>query len=192
VGQPDALLTQWRTWVNQYRPDVVVYLGRVDLMNQQYNGNWTSIGNPAFDAFLQSQLNQGIAILGSRGAKVVLMTSPYYDSAGVLGSVPEDAPGRVQLDDSILKQVASANPGVTLFPLGALVTPGGQYTQTLDGVNVRCQDGVHFSPQAGAVIAPTLFPLLHQLAASVHVKSAAGAPAVPPVVPSWYSQLQCG
>jgi peptidoglycan/LPS O-acetylase OafA/YrhL len=192
VGQPNALLTQWRTWVDQYRPDVVVYLGRVDLMNQQYNGNWTSIGNPAFDAFLQSQLNQGIAILGSRGAKVVLMTSPYYDSSGVLGSVPEDAPGRVQLDDSILTQVASANPGVTLFPLGALVTPDGQYTQTLDGVNVRCQDGVHFSPQAGAVIAPELFPLLHQLAASVHVKPAAGAPALPPVVPSWYSQLQCG
>ena len=39
LGKPDALLDLWRQWVDQYRPDVVVYLGRVDLMNQDYDGS---------------------------------------------------------------------------------------------------------------------------------------------------------
>ena len=194
LGQPDALLDQWRQWVDQYRPDVVVYLGRVDLMDQDYDGTWTAIGNPGFDRFLQSQLGQGVSILGSQGARVVLMTSPYYDSTiqGGGAAVPEDAPARVAADDRILGQVTAARPGVTLFPLGKVVTPDGRYQQVVDGVNVRCADGVHFSVDAGLVVAPRLLPLLVALGHSAHVAPATDPPAVPPSTPGWYDKLQCG
>jgi peptidoglycan/LPS O-acetylase OafA/YrhL len=198
LGKPAALLDQWQQWVDRYRPDVVVYLGRVDLMNQDYDGSWTSIGDPAFDTFLQSQLGRGVAILGSRGARVVLMTSPYYDSTVQGGgvAVPEDAPGRVTVDDRILAAVTSAHPGVTLFPLGKVVTPTGRYQQDVDGVDMRCDDGVHFSADAGLVLAPRLLPLLVQLGHSARVDpvpDAAPDPApVPAPVPDWYEKLQCG
>jgi peptidoglycan/LPS O-acetylase OafA/YrhL len=194
LGKPNALLDLWQRWVDQYRPDVVVYLGRVDLMNQDYDGSWTSIGNPAFDSFLQGQLNRGVSILGSRGAKVVLMTSPYYDSTIQAGgvTVPEDAPGRVTMDDRILSAVTSAHPGVSLFPLGKVVTPNGQYQQDVDGIDMRCDDGVHFSAEAGLVLAPRLLPFLVRLGHSAQVTVAADPVPVPAVVPGWYQKLQCG
>ncbi len=194
LGKPDALLDQWQLWVDRYRPEVVVYLGRVDLMNQDYDGSWTSIGAPAFDAFLRSQLDRGLSILGSRGAKVVLMTSPYYDSTIQAGgvTVPEDAPGRVTMDDRILSAVAAAHPGVTLFPLGKVVTPTGRYQQDVDGVNMRCDDGVHFSADAGLVLAPRLLPFLVQLGHSAQVAPSPAPAPVPAPVPGWYEKLQCG
>jgi peptidoglycan/LPS O-acetylase OafA/YrhL len=194
LGQPGALLDQWRKWVDEYRPQVVVYLSRVDLMNQELDGEWTSIGHPAFDRFLQDQLRRGVSILGSQGARVVLLTSPYYYSSIQEGgpAAPEDAPGRVSLDDRILEQVSAAGAGVTLFPLGNLVSPGGQYTQDVDGVDMRCGDGVHFSAVAGAVIAPRLLPLLVHLAGTAHVPASVPDPPLPSVIPHWYDQLQCG
>jgi len=194
VGKPEALLDQWRQWVDQYRPDVVLYLGRVDLMDQDYDGTWTAIGSPGFDRFLQGQLRQGVSILGSQGARVVLVTSPYYDSTiqGGGAAVPEDAPARVVMDDRILEEVTVASPGVTLFPLGGLVTPGGRYQQVVDGVNMRCDDGVHFSAEAGEVVAPRLLPLLVTLGHAARVAPVADTPPVPAAVPPWYEKLQCG
>ena len=193
-GQPAALLDQWRKWVDEYRPQVVIYLSRVDLMNQQLDGTWTSIGQPAFDRFLHSQLRLGVSILGSLGARVVLLTSPYYYSSIEQGgpAVPEDTPGRVSLDDRILEQVTAGGAEVSLFPLGNLVSPGGRYAQDVHGVDVRCGDGVHFSALAGSVIAPRLLPLLVHLAGTAHVPVSVPDPPLPPVTPHWYDQLQCG
>jgi peptidoglycan/LPS O-acetylase OafA/YrhL len=194
IGQPDALLDQWRVWIDRYRPDVVIYLGRVELMNQDFDGSWTSITSPPFDQFLRSQLNRGVSILSSRGARVVLMTSPYYDSTVQTGGamVPEDNPARVVEDDRILEQVTKSHHDVTLFPLGNLVTPGDQYHQDVDGVNMRCEDGVHFSADAGEVVAPRLLPLLARLGHSAKVTSVPDPPPVPAPVPAWYDKLQCG
>jgi peptidoglycan/LPS O-acetylase OafA/YrhL len=194
AGRPEALLDRWRQWVNEFRPGVVVYLGRVDLMDQNFGGAWTSIGHPAFDRFLQSQLRLGISTLGARGARVVLMTSPYYDSTAQSGgaSVSEDSPARVVLDDRILEQVSTSEPGVSVFPLGTIVSPGGRYRQDVRGVNVRCQDGVHFSAAAGEVIAPRLLPFLVHLGRTAPVAAAAETAPVPSVVPAWYQKLQCG
>jgi len=193
LGRPAALLDQWRQWVDRYRPDVVVYLGRVDLLDQDFDGHWTAIGNPPFDAFLESQLRQGIAILGSRGARVVLMTSPYYDSTvGTAGVAPEDAPARVVTDDHILEAVSAAVPGVTVFPLGAVLTPDGRYQQDVDGLDVRCADGVHLSAVAGRVLAPRLLPELVRLGRTAPVTVAGHLPSFPAPIPAWYDQLPCG
>ena len=193
VGDPDALLDQWRVWVDEYEPQVVVYLARIDLMNQDRNGSWTWIGNSSFDQYLSSQLRKGVTILGSRGAKVVLLTQPYYDSTIQSGgSVPEDEPDRVSFDDRILSRIAAVFPGVSVFPLGKVVTPSGTYQQDVDGVDVRCADGVHFSAQAGEVLAPSLFPTLVRLGRSAKVPAQAGSPQLPAAIPAWYDKLQCG
>jgi lysophospholipase L1-like esterase len=122
------------------------------------------------------------------------MTSPYYDSTVQTGGamVPEDTPARVVEDDRILEQVTKSHHDVTLFPLGNLVTPGDQYHQDVDGVNMRCEDGVHFSADAGEVVAPRLLPLLARLGHSAKVTSVPDPPPVPAPVPAWYDKLQCG
>ena len=196
-GDPSALLDLWRHYVAQYRPQVVVYLARTDLFDQDYDGSWTSIGDPAFDRFFVSQLTTGVRILSSGGARVVLLTSPYYDSTISSGGppVPEDTPGRVTDYDRLLGLVASASPAASVYPLSKVIDPGGAYAGTVDGVAMRCSDGVHFSVTAGRVIAPGFLPDLARLGRHAQLASAvdarAGA-ALPPAVPPWYDKLQCG
>ncbi|MGH9017502.1 MAG: SGNH hydrolase domain-containing protein, partial [Acidimicrobiales bacterium] len=197
TGQPTALLDKWREWVDEYRPQVVIYLARVDLVDQEFDGTFSSIDDPAFDAYFRSQLDAGVGVLSSRGAHVVLMTSPYYDSTLYSGgTVPEDAPQRVTMDDTILRQVASTRPDVTVFPLGSIVSPDG-YQQDVDGVDIRCQDGVHLSSSAGEVVGPALLPELVRLGRAVHLTdvplsttSTTPVPPPPPV-PAWYHKLPC-
>jgi len=196
-GKPSALLDLWRTYVARYRPQVVVYLGRTDLFDQDYDGSWTSIGNPGFDGFFRSQLTAGVRILSSGGAHVVLLTSPYYDSTANSGGtpVPEDTPGRVTDYDHIIESVAKGSSAVTVYPLSQVIDPGHTYQGTVDGVAMRCSDGVHFSVAAGQVIAPGLFPELARLGRSTRLASSLEATStmvpVPPAVPAWYDKLQC-
>ena len=59
--------------------------GRLDLDH---------LGEPAFDSYVANRFRQAINVLGSRGAHVVLLTSPFYDT-GVQPSGlpwPEDDP----------------------------------------------------------------------------------------------------
>jgi hypothetical protein len=36
--------------------------------------------------------------------------------------------------------------------LNRLISPDGRYAETVDGVNVRANDGVHFSPEGSTYI----------------------------------------
>ena len=193
-ADPDALFAQWQRWVDEYKPDVVVYLARADLFDEYLNGSWTWIGQEGFDGFLDSRLEKGLGILESDGAPVVLLTSPYYDSTIWTGGTPypEDDPQRAVSYDGVLRDVASSSPDVHVFPFGQLVNSGASYSQYVDGVNMRCLDGIHLSFDAGKVIAPMLLPYLVALGGSANVRPPSGPTPLPPVVPGWYQKLYCG
>jgi peptidoglycan/LPS O-acetylase OafA/YrhL len=193
LGDSSALLDAWRQYVDEYRPQVVLYLARIDMFNQIHDGQWTSIEESGFDRYLSDQLRLGLQVLGSRGARVVLMTSPYYNvTADGVVDVPEDTPGRVVRYDRILRQAAKDAPGATVFPLGTVVDPGQTYRGTVEGVSMRCSDFVHLSVTAGKVIAPALLPVLERLGHETPVAAPAHPPPNPPLVPAWYDKLQCG
>jgi hypothetical protein len=84
-------------------------------------------------------------------------------------------------------------PGPTVFALGQLLSPDGQYRNVVDGVTTRCQDGVHFTAAAGEWLAPRLFSEVARLGAAHHAASPAGAwPGTPPAaVPGWWQKLTC-
>ena len=91
----------------------------------------------------------------------------------------------------------SAAPGsnakVYVFDLNALVSPGGRFSATVDSINVRCADGVHFSESGGIFIGQRLAPELSVLGQAHAVASPSGAwvGALPPSTPSWFSKLPC-
>jgi hypothetical protein len=195
-GNADSLLTTWRQWVDAYNPDVVVYLARGETFNQQVDGTWQNLGEPAFDSYVTSRFNSAIRVLGSRGAAVVLMSSPYFDS-GISGAGtpwPEDNPLRVEIDNAIMRGVAKASDGkVSVFNLNALVSPGGQYSPTVGSVNVRCSDGVHFTQSGGIFVGMALAPELAALGHAHALASPVGTwpGPLPPSTPSWFAQLPC-
>ena len=196
AGNADSLLTTWRQWVDAYNPDVVVYLARGETFNQQFDGAWQNLGETAFDSYVSSRFNSAADVLGSRGAAVVFLTAPYFDS-GVSGAGtpwPENNPARVMLDNAVMRSVAEAAGGnVFVFDLNALVSPGGHYSPAVGSVNVRCGDGVHFSQSGGIFVGMELAPELAALGQE-HARSSPGGTwsgPLPPSTPPWFSKLPC-
>jgi peptidoglycan/LPS O-acetylase OafA/YrhL len=200
-GDPNSLFDTWRSWVDAYNPDVVVYLARGETFDQEVGGQWQNLGQPGFDEYVANRFRQAVAVLGSKGASVVLMTTPFFDS-GVSPSGapwPEDAPARATLDNATIRAVAStAPPGtdgsrVFVFDLNALVSPDGKFSPTVGQVNVRCNDGVHFTRSGGIFVGEQLAPELATLGQAHAASSPGGAWSgpLPPSTPSWYSSLPC-
>ena len=96
--------------------------------------------------------------MGSTGAKVVVLTTPFFqhvDRAGEEGrSWPEYDPWRVDRINALFRALPRcAHPGrYTLLDLNRYVSPGGKFADEIDGVPVR-GDGVHFTPQGATFVA---------------------------------------
>jgi hypothetical protein len=211
-GDPSALLRQWQRWVDRWNPDVVVYLARGETFNQEVGGRWEHLGQPAFDAYVAGRFRAAVKVLGSRGAHVVLLTSPLYDSGAQVSGAPwpEDDPQRVAVDNRIIESVASDDGGartsspartaadrggnVSVVTLGRWLSPGDRFSTDVDGVAVRCQDGVHLTVAGGEWVAPRLFSLIVPWGRTHHTASPGGTwPArLPQPPPAWYASLPCG
>jgi hypothetical protein len=216
-NNPDSLLDVWLSWVDAFNPDVVVYLARGETFDQQVGGQWESPGELSFDSYLENRYRDAVSLLGSRGAAVVLMATPYSDSGTSPQSGapwPEDDPARAQLANATMQSVAeaadsagangpaevaahpglvAAGPKVYLFDLNAVVSPGNRYTPSIGGVNVRCADGVHFSQSGGLFVGLRLVPELAALG-QAHATAFPGGTwpgPLPPSSPPWFLKLPC-
>ena len=68
---------------------------------------------------------------------------------------------RISAIDTVAREYCRPNPGqVTLIDLGQRLSPGGRYTQSIDGVVIRAADRVHISEPGGEWLTPWLVPLL--------------------------------
>jgi hypothetical protein len=57
---------------------------------------------------------------------------------------PDDSPQRRQLYNHLLREAADHTSGrVSVVDFGSLLCPGGRFTLTINGVQVRARDGVH-------------------------------------------------
>src|SRR6185312_12075887 len=122
---------------------------------------WLHLGQPVFDQWVRTRFAAMEPVLASGGARVVLMTTPYYDTGeeGNGEPWPEDDPARVVADNGIISSLASAT-GATLIDLNGLVSPGQHYAARVDGVSMRCTDGAHFTAAGGRWVAAQVLPQL--------------------------------
>ena len=200
-NHPDSLLTTWRGWVDAYNPDVVVYLARGETFDQNVGGQWQNLGRAAFDRYVESRYRRAVTVLGSRGASVVLMTTPFYDS-GVPpngGAWPEDDPARVSMRQRDHADGGGHHTGGSRRRQGLRVRPqhrgltGAAVRGQCRAVNVRCTDGVHFTRSGGIDVGIRLAPELAALG-QAHAASSPGGTwpgSLPPSTPSWFPNLPC-
>ena len=203
-GSPDALLDQWRAWVDEFNPDVVIYMARSEVLDQEVDSTWTHLGEPAFDSYVADRFRQGIDVLGSRGAHVVLLTSPFYDTGLQPSGLPwpEDDPSRVVTDNQIIESMAGSpaesvsgaqgvptstsapsasrrlfvgSDDVTVIDTGAWLSPQGAYAATVDGVAARCGDGVHLTVAGGEWLARRILPVVSLLGRAHQAASPSGS-----------------
>jgi lysophospholipase L1-like esterase len=138
----------------------MILAGRWEVVDRTYEGRWTNIEDPAYAAYVQQQLERAVAVAGSGGAHVVLLTAPCYDSGEQPDGDPwpEDSPARLAIYNRIVDEVAASSPGTSLIDFNAMACPGGNYEEYMDGIQVREADGVHFTEPGGNVFASTIWP----------------------------------
>jgi len=198
---PNAIVDQWQKWVDEYNPDVVVYVARGETFDTEIDNKWTNLGQASYNAYVASRFRTAVQVLGSKGATVVLLTTPYYDSGTApSGTIwPEDATDRVTIDNKIIRNVAATETTedghqVYVFDLNTVVDPNNAFATSLDSVPLRCADGVHFTPPGGVFVGLQLLPDMAQLGLAHRAASPGGAwPGhLPPSTPTWYPKLPCG
>ena len=169
--------TGWAKAVARIRPEVVgLLIGRFELGDHLYDGTWRHLGQPDWDAHLLSELDRAVGILSADGARVVIFTFPYIDPPLEQPNGdpwPENVPSRVDEWNALLRQVAADHPATTtLIDLNRILGPGGRYTNTIDGVEVRePTDGIHITVPGGEWLQPRILPEVAQLGLTVTLKN---------------------
>jgi hypothetical protein len=154
---------QWEHDVVVDHPNVVALLaGRWEVLDREYQGRWTNILHPAFAAYVKRQLELAANLVNFAGARLVFLTAPCTDEGVQPDGAPwpEENPARLAAYNGLLREVAAEHPQVdSVANLGTAACPGGRYSTTKDGVTIRTvDDGVHFSPEGGVVLAPYVMP----------------------------------
>ncbi|MBB2990950.1 peptidoglycan/LPS O-acetylase OafA/YrhL [Mycolicibacterium iranicum] len=154
----DAWPARWAQRIGHEKPDVALLIvGRWEVVDRMSEGRWTHIGEPGYDAYLRSELDRALDILGSTGARIVVTTEPYNRRAEKAdGSLyPEDEPERVEAWNALLRSVVEARPNASVLDLNEKLSPNGYYQTRVDGIRVR-SDGVHPTPEAVEWLTPWL------------------------------------
>jgi len=133
----------------RFHPHVLVFLvGRTELYDRiGPDGKTTSIDDPRYAGYIKRQLQRVVTLGAAAGTHVDLLTTPYFQSGEQPDgqSRPEDRPERAQAFNRLVAEVAAANPRrATLVDLNAVVSPGGKFASSVNGVVIRAPDGIHF------------------------------------------------
>jgi hypothetical protein len=167
----------WPFLAAREHPQVVALgVGRWEISDHLYQGQWVHIGDATWDAHLTADLQDAIRIFHQFGAKVVLFNMPYIDPSDVQPDGlpwPENSPQRTQAFNALLEKVARADPHeVTVINLNKMLSPHGAYAAEVDGITTRWPDGIHISTAGGEFLQRQILPLVDRL--GLQAEAAAG------------------
>jgi peptidoglycan/LPS O-acetylase OafA/YrhL len=179
-GKPGPLTDGCSEWPAHYQkvlaelaepPDVVVFLaGRWEVTDQLFQGRWTHVGDPLFDAYLGRELDLAIDVLSSTGAPVAMLTTPVFERRETSSGepIPETDPARVARFNELVRAAATRHPGVAnVIEFGEMLTPGNTYTDTFHGTRIRA-DGVHLDKSGTGALGDLLLPQISAIARACH------------------------
>ncbi len=154
--------TRFREIVDMWEPQVVVLLiGAWDAYDVKMDGEWVEFGTPRHDQFVLGEMRHAIDVLRSRGAEVVLLTTPYFEPRRDIVDRERTAynPARVDHLNGLLRQIE----GVSLVDLNGFLDPDGRFTSEAMQVGDARGDGVHFTHEGADLVGHWLAPQLAAL-----------------------------
>ena len=155
----DTALSQWARDVQRvHAQEVVVELGYRDEFDWRWDGRTVHLGMPAFDAYLQRQIDRYVQVLGRGGVKVLFLSVPYTHPPDRADGTPAPAASatRHAQINAMLQAEARRHPGtVEMLDVDKTVSPDNRYDARVKGQLCRF-DGVHFSVYCAKLLEPTV------------------------------------
>ena len=153
----DAARDRWRPHIETFQPHVVL------LMTSPWDGLDPDIDDARlmqeWESTFREALQDAIDTLSARGARIVLLTVPYFLNTD-RGTV-----GQVDQLNAVGKIVAQENGSrVTTVDLNRFLSVNGAYSREIDGIQVRSSDNVHFTEEGARFVSVWLAPKLIQAA----------------------------
>lgn len=158
INQSAGCPSELHQWAHEeqvlHTQAVVVELGYRDEFDWRIHGRVVHLGQPAFDSYVQRQIDRLVTVLGRGGVKILLLSVPYTDPPDNPDGSPSPAatPARHTLINSMLESAARrAGHNVGVLNLDQTVSPDHHYTPKVNGELCRF-DGVHFSIYCGKLL----------------------------------------
>jgi peptidoglycan/LPS O-acetylase OafA/YrhL len=147
---------RWPGMLDRLRPDVVVVLTTIWDTSPRQRDDWgpdyIGVGDARFDQLVTTDWKAAVDVLGSRGARVVWLTSPC--------SAQPPIDHNLQYANQLyLASVRRSTPMVQV-DLDSRVCPDGKFSNQLGPVAEGRPDGMHFSDAGADWVASWLGPKL--------------------------------
>jgi len=161
--------TRWPLQVAAFKPDIVLMLvGGQDMFDRRINGQVTKFDTPAGATLAENDESEAVKLLSAKGARVVLLTTPYYvlgwPQRVVVERSPLYKPWTDMYNNDQRAVALRAGGKVAILDLNRLLDPDGVWTDTVNGIQVRTFDKCHLSDAGAAFVAKWLAPQLAKLA----------------------------
>jgi peptidoglycan/LPS O-acetylase OafA/YrhL len=155
--------TRWAEHVAKFDPDVVILpLSAHDAVDRRIDGHEVAFDSDAGAALEERDLRDAIVVLSARGARVVVLTTPYFRQPWRLPVDPNRSSFNNawvdRMNGSAFDAVAEAPRRAAILDLNALLDPDGRWTGTVDGIDVRAPDTIHLSDAGADFVARWLVP----------------------------------
>ena len=160
----DKVVQKQREWVDQTRPDLVIWYSSWETADRVVDGEIVRFGTAEGNAVLLRLIDEAVARLTSTGAKVVFPTMPPPVATPEFGEPSADQIDDVAQLNALLGYYARVHPHLAfVVDLAEVVCPGGHpCPPTVDGVAVRPKDGRHYDDAGPAWVASRLLDVLLQ------------------------------
>ena len=166
----DRWADTWPEVIQRQQAEIAVaFWGAWDMFDRRVGGQVLRWGTPELDRFLTGELDRALTVLESAGARVVLLTAPYFEPPDLATRIDRYQSlferHRVDHWNELLRAAAQAHQDtVTVVDLHAYLNPNGEFVNAIAGVEPIRSDGIHFSSQGADVVARWLAPKFVRIA----------------------------
>jgi peptidoglycan/LPS O-acetylase OafA/YrhL len=155
----DTALAQWAADIKRvHAEEVVVELGYRDEFDWRWDGKTVHLGVPAFDDYVQRQIDHYVQVLSQGGVKVLFLSVPYTHPPDRADGTPAPAASaaRHAQINAMLQAEARRHPGtVQVLDIDKTISPDNRYDARVKGQLCRF-DGIHLSVYCAKLLEPTV------------------------------------
>ncbi len=139
------------------QPQLVLWMSMWEVNDRIVDGELIRFGSDEWDRMMLGKIDEAATRLTSGGAHLVITTIAARASSDYAPSSPDEDVRYARLND-LYRQYAREHPQtVAVIDFARVVCPGGApCPRTVDGVDLRPQDGLHFTPDSARWAAPRL------------------------------------